>query len=100
MFVAGSSRGDDKIEADFSKLLTIAERYDLPQPPKEAALVLANTGWTSIIGNSSTSHDPGIYQPAFVLEKYRNRRRACSWAGPKRTSLPASSITLQLDPIR
>ena len=69
MFVAGSSRGDDKIEADFSKLLTIAERYDLPQPPKEAALVLANTGWTSIIGNSSTSHDPGIYQPAFVLEK-------------------------------
>jgi hypothetical protein len=56
-------------EAGFPELVEIAERYELPRPPLKAPLVLANTGWTSLVGNSSTSHDPGIYRPAFLLKR-------------------------------
>jgi hypothetical protein len=38
-------------------------------PPKEARLVLAHTETWSLLGNSSTSRDPGIYSPAFLLEE-------------------------------
>jgi hypothetical protein len=51
------------------ELIAIAKRYEIPMPPKQAKLILAHTGWTTLLGNSSTSRDPGIYSPAFLLEK-------------------------------
>jgi len=38
-------------------------------PPKEARLVLAHTESWSLVGNRSTSRDPAIYAPAFLLEE-------------------------------
>jgi hypothetical protein len=61
-------------EIDFPELVKIAERYGLPFPPKDAPSVIANTGWTSVIGSSSTSHDPGIYRPAFLLDRLSQGR--------------------------
>lgn len=40
----------------------------MPMPPAAARLVLAHTGWSSALGNQSTSRDPGVYSPAFLLE--------------------------------
>lgn len=57
---------------NFAELVKIAERYALPFPPDKAPLALANTGWTSLVGSSSTSQDPGIYRPAFLLENLPN----------------------------
>lgn len=54
-------------DPDFKKLVEIAKRYEIPMPPKEAKLVLAHTGGTMVLGNSSTNRDPGIYSPAFLL---------------------------------
>ena len=50
------------------KLVKIAQRHALPMPPKEARLVLAHTETWSMLGNRSTSRDPGIYSPAYLLE--------------------------------
>lgn len=56
-----------------SKSLTeIATRYKMPMPPKEARLVLAHTESWSALSNPSTSRDPGIYSPAFLLEERTN----------------------------
>ncbi|MGD0900319.1 MAG: hypothetical protein ABR915_21005 [Thermoguttaceae bacterium] len=75
LLCAATARGEQRQsgksvhEPDFSELAKIAERYRLPLPPKDAPLVLGNTEWTTLIGSSSTSHDPGIYRPAFLLER-------------------------------
>jgi hypothetical protein len=72
--LSGCSRPEEGVSSperttiDFQELIRIADRHDLPAPPGEASLVLANTGWTQLVGSSSTSHDPGIYRPAFLLE--------------------------------
>lgn len=66
--VAAAQRG----KPDFTELAKMAERYELPQPPADAKLVLANTGWSSSISSPSTSHDPGIYRPAFLLKPLPN----------------------------
>jgi hypothetical protein len=60
--------GDAKI-LDTEKLVAIGNRHSLPMPPREARLVLAHTETWGVLGNSSTSRDPGIYSPAYVLEE-------------------------------
>ncbi|QDU42363.1 hypothetical protein Mal52_08190 [Symmachiella dynata] len=70
--VCGKLQGADRNDIDFPELLKIAERYDLPLPPEKAPLILAYTDRTTLTGDSSTSHDPGIYRPAFLLEKLPN----------------------------
>jgi hypothetical protein len=52
---------------DTTALTNIASRYKLPLPTKGARLVLAHTESWSVLGQSSTSRDPGIYSPAFLL---------------------------------
>src|SRR6476646_9209821 len=54
------------------ELVAIATRHGMPQPPGGAPLVLAHTGTWSVLGNQSTSRDPGIYSPAFLLEDKTN----------------------------
>src|SRR5947209_6906631 len=55
--------------AGWKDLTALAARYRLPMPTAEAELVLAHTGWRTVLGGESTSRDPGIYSPAFLLEK-------------------------------
>lgn len=64
------SQTDARETPDFDRLIDIAKQYDMPMPPSDAKLVLATRGWTTLIQgrNSSTSRDPGIYQPAFLLK--------------------------------
>jgi hypothetical protein len=54
---------------DAKHLIEIAERHDLPMPPAGARLVLAHTETWSVLGNQSTSRDPGIYSPAYMLKE-------------------------------
>jgi hypothetical protein len=56
-------------DIDFPELVRLAERYGLPRPPEKAPLVLAFMGGCAMLGSSSTSHDPGVYLPAFLLER-------------------------------
>lgn len=58
----------DPTPFDFGPLVELADEFGLPAPPEDAPLVLGNTGWTRVLGNSSTAHDPGIYKPAFLLK--------------------------------
>ena len=55
---------------DFDNLIRIAKQYGLPMSPPDSQLALATRGWTTMIEgrNSSSSRDPGIYQPAFVVK--------------------------------
>lgn len=55
-----------------SVLTNIAARYNLPMPPKGARLVLAHTETWQVLGNHSTSRDPAVYSPAFLLEENTN----------------------------
>ncbi len=57
---------------DAMVLTNIAARHKLPQPPSKARLVLAHTETWGVLGNESTSRDPGIYSPAFLLEEQTN----------------------------
>jgi hypothetical protein len=50
-------------------LIDASKRYHLPMPPVGARLVLAHTESWSVLGNESTSRDPAIYSPAFLLEE-------------------------------
>jgi hypothetical protein len=50
------------------ELVSIATRHGMPMPPGAARLVLAHTKSWSVLSNQSTSRDPGIYSPAFLLE--------------------------------
>ena len=85
---------------DFSELVGIAERYGLPLPPKHAILVLGNTEGITPLGSSSTSDDPGIYQPAFLLERLRpGPRHAFWWAGRRRWLLPMPSTSRRPAPL-
>jgi len=59
----------DTWSTDMQELREIAVRHRVPMPPKEARLVLAHTESWSVLGNHSTSRDPGIYSPAFLLEE-------------------------------
>ena len=61
---------------DFPELVALAEKYSLPFPPKDAPLVLATQGGTRCVGNSSTSHDPGIYRPAFLLKNIDDQKKS------------------------
>jgi hypothetical protein len=54
-------------EIDLDKLVEIATRHHLPMPPVAAPLVLAHTQSWSVLGGQSTSRDPAIYSPAFLL---------------------------------
>jgi hypothetical protein len=54
---------------DMKELAQIAVRHGVPMPSKDARLVLAHTESWSVLGNKSTSRDPGIYSPAFLLEE-------------------------------
>src|SRR5262245_33360926 len=59
----------DPVEPDLDALVRMAMRHGMQMPPDGARLVLADTGWTTVLGNRSTSRDPAIYSPAFVLEE-------------------------------
>jgi hypothetical protein len=50
-------------------LTNIASHYGLPLAPKNARLVLAHTESWQVLGTRSTSHDPAIYSPAFLLHE-------------------------------
>ncbi len=54
---------------DLKKLVAVAHRHGVPMPPKNARLVLAHTESWSCLGSRSTSRDPQIYSPAFLLEE-------------------------------
>jgi hypothetical protein len=57
---------------DTKPLVKITKLYKLPMPPDDARLVLAHTGSRSMLGNRSTSRDPGIYSPAYLLKEDAN----------------------------
>lgn len=65
-----SSCAQQKHEIDFPALVTQAERYQLPKPPKNAKLILANTGstTTTTTANRSSDLDPSIYESGFFLK--------------------------------
>jgi hypothetical protein len=50
-------------------LVEMATHYRLPLPPQQARLVLAHTGSRLMLGSRSTSRDPAVYSPAFLLEE-------------------------------
>jgi len=62
---------DAEAGPDFDKLIRIAKQYDLPMSPPDSQLSLATRGCTTTIEgrHSSSSRDPGIYQPAFIANK-------------------------------
>lgn len=60
------------VPLETSILTNIAVRFKLPCPPKDSRLVLAHTGSWNVLGNQSTSRDPGIYSPAFLLGEMTN----------------------------
>ncbi len=53
-------------------LIDTARRHHLLMPPTAAQLVLAHTESWSVLGTESTSRDPAIYSPAFLLEERSN----------------------------
>ena len=57
---------------DAKPLVEIAKRHHLPMPPDDARLVLAHTESWRGLGSSSTSRDPGIYSPAYLLKEEAN----------------------------
>lgn len=59
----------EETKLDSKALVQMAKRHQLPMPPPNAKLVLAHTGGRTSVGNSSTSRDPGIYSPAFLLKE-------------------------------
>lgn|GEM_PF-2537331 len=69
---ATAVRSDAKA-LDLGKLIAIALRHGLPMPPKGARLVLANTGSWLVLGNRSSSRDPAIYSPAYLLKENQDR---------------------------
>lgn len=72
-----------KAEADFDKLIRIAKQYGLPMSPPDSQLALATRGWTTVIEgrNSSSSRDPGIYQPAFIVKSEAKTSKAIAQFG-------------------
>ncbi|HEX7898583.1 MAG TPA: hypothetical protein VF950_12535 [Planctomycetota bacterium] len=64
---------------DLAELAKMADDYGLPAPPKTATLVLANTGWTTVLSNRSSSDDPGLYRPAFLIETLPDRQARVFW---------------------
>jgi hypothetical protein len=59
----------EKGEIDFVPLIAQADRYQLPKPAADARLVLGATGWTTVIGSSSSDLDPSVYEPGFILHE-------------------------------
>lgn len=53
-------------------LTNIAARYQVPKPPPGARLVLAYTKDRICLEQQSTSRDPGIYAPVFLLDETTN----------------------------
>lgn len=64
---------------DLAELAKMADAYGMPAPPKTATLVLANTGWTTVLSNRSSSDDPGLYRAAFLLETLPDRQARVFW---------------------
>ena len=54
---------------DWKPLAALAVEQGMASPPPAARLVLFNTGATTLVGNESTSRDPGIFAPGFLLEE-------------------------------
>lgn len=54
---------------DWKLLASLAVKHGVILPPPEARLVLFNTGARTLVGNESTSRDPGIFVPGFLLEE-------------------------------
>jgi hypothetical protein len=50
-------------------LIEIAARHGMPMPPKEARLVLGHCETRINLSTPSTSREPAIYSPAFLLEE-------------------------------
>lgn len=76
-------KGEEKTNwpIDFDILIEIVEAYGMPQAPAKAKLILAHAGSSSLIGNTSNSHDPAYYEVAFLLEKISKReaRNLVGW---------------------
>ena len=74
---------DPVVGPDFDKLIRIAKQYDMPMSPPDSQLALATRGWTTMIKgrNSSSSRDPGIYQPAFVVKNAVKTNKAIAYFG-------------------
>ncbi len=80
-------------QSKLKALTEMAARFRMLIPTAEKRLVLAHTGSHSSLGKSSTSRDPAIYSPAFLLEESADsvvvlrgfttetpkRRREASW---------------------
>ncbi len=67
--IVGVAFDADATSLDTKNLVEVGSRHSLPLPSKEARLVLAHTGSWGVLGSQSTSRDPGIYSPAYLLEE-------------------------------
>src|SRR5262249_49606905 len=65
-------------------LVEIAARHGVPMPPKDAPLVLAHSNNRVLL---TTSRDPAIYSPAFLLELSADGRVAVVLRGMKYETL-------------
>ncbi len=64
----GTLAGAEETKLESGRLVQIAKLHHLPLPPPEAKLVLlAHTGSWESVGSKSTSRQPAIYAPAFLL---------------------------------
>ncbi len=65
LLVAGSkATAEDRL--DIKKLVNMANRYQVPMPPKDAPVVFASSRWWTRVTDDLSLH---VYSPAFLLEK-------------------------------
>ncbi|WP_395752312.1 hypothetical protein [Prosthecobacter sp.] len=66
---AWAAEKEERQALDLERLVPLMRKYQLPEPPGDASLVLVHThSWTTA-GKGSNSRDPAFYAPAFLLEK-------------------------------
>jgi hypothetical protein len=54
---------------DLKSLAALAERYQLPKPPRESRLVLAHSQWWTFSGSNEEPKSIPIYTPAFLVKE-------------------------------
>ncbi len=84
--------GSEAIAADrldTKPLVDMANRYQVPTPPKEARVVFASTGWWARVADDLSLH---VYSPAFLLEERRDGSLVIL-RGLKREVLPKREST-------
>lgn len=86
--LAFHSSGSCAEPLEVNALVDIAERFALPMPPDNGRLVLVHTGYSSVLGDRSTSRDPGIYSPAYLLSEESDSGIRVLWGTTQKTLRP------------